>query len=310
MRVSLSHVVFIALLLTPFWAGSQTPPLTPFDCGRISGSQSGGPGSYYDSALGFQFDFPANWKGNQIKLWDQNDEFSNIIISPLFKAHDPKPYISDGARVTGTKAINGLEWTLLEWPNGETGYYTYRDRVAIEFVANTTSRTGMKPLPGVLAALDQVISSFRFVDEPFRMDHQIAALKLGQKLGGLTLKNITLEAGGAKVEFAGSLTLTGIVTLESTMGGSTSGYIITDLDKGIVSQIPQLTCPFEYPNKSILLRVTFANQEFAERQFGKRNYYEGEATVVVDRINEMFGNSATQPSITARLVEVLDKPSE
>ena len=182
--------------------------------------------------------------------------------------------------------------------------------MAVEIVTQTTSPIEKSPSPGVVAALNQVLSSFTFVDEPSRMDHQISALSPGHKLGGLNVKKIIFNDATREIEFTGSLTLTGTVSLESTMGGSSSGYFITNLDDSSRSQIPQLNCPFEYPNKSWLLRVSFGNQEFAERQFGKRNYYEGDATVLVDRIDEVFGNSGTQPSITATLVEVLDKPSQ
>ena len=147
------------------------------------------------------------------------------------------------------------QWAELDgfgWPDGMIGSYTYRDGVMVEFVTSPI-RLGndLAVPPESLAALKQIQSSFTFFDDPYRTDRQLAALKVGQKLGGLTVTRIVPGAGGsdhpiATLKFAGQLTLTGHVVLPSpTMGGGWGGYFMADLDGESRSVVPQLKCPVE-----------------------------------------------------------------
>ena len=299
--------VKVALTFLLLIATSFAEPKT-FDCGRIGVSSSPGRQSYYDVTHGFRFEFPADWTGSQVTLGDPN--YNTIVINPLFAERDPKFYTSESGKVVGIRTVNGLEWTALSWPDGRRGYYSYRNGVAIEFVAMpwNRNRTGPMVSGNALGALDQIVSSFAFVDEPSRLDRQLKALKAGQKLGGLTVKSVLRGTGGfngttGTIEFTGRLVLTGTVTVESTPR-STSGYFVYDLDPASFAKVPQLSCPFREADNPYLIQIYFTNQSFAEQQFGKNDWYEGKATVVLDKFSEAFYNGGTGAWIRATLVQV------
>jgi len=246
--------------------------------------------------------------GRKIELADPAGS-SSIIVDSLFATSNPRFYVSGGARVTGAQAINGLEWTALAWPDGRRGYYAYRDGVAIEFVAMAYGKR-RAPSAAALATLTQILSSFSFVDDRSRLDRQLAALRTGQKLGGLTIERIVPGTGGfggtvGRIEFAGRLTLTGNVHLEGTLRSS-SGYFFDSLDNASRPLIPHVGCPEETAGPPSV-QIKFSNQDFAEQQFGKHAWYNGKATVVVDNFSETFYNGGAGAFISARLVAVIDK---
>ncbi len=319
MHKAFTLTVLAGFLLHPSGASGQVPRESTFDCGRISLSPSGKSITYYDLGRGFRFEFPADWLGNRVILSDPADNActspfhcpSQILVNPLLATSDPRFYVSEGAMVTGTEAVNGLQWTALSWPNGRRGYYTYRDGVAIEFIAMPFGKS-RAPSSTALAAMTQILSNFSFLDDAARLDRQIASLRTGQKLGSLTIERIVPGKGGfggdiAKVEFSGQLKLTGTVGLESTMGGGTSGYFFVESHRGNAAAIPQLSCPVEDVENILPKRVAFSNQEFAQQQFGKHNWYDAGATVVVEKVVETFSSDGVGASVSARLVAVPEK---
>jgi hypothetical protein len=310
MHKALTLAVLAGLLLHPSGVSPQIRKESTFDCGTISLSPSGRSMVYYDLGRGFRFEFPSDWIGRKIGLADPAGS-SSIIVEALLAANDPRFYVSEGAKVTGAEAIKGLEWTALAWPDGRRGYYAYRDGVAIEFVAMGYGKR-RAPSAAVLTTLTQILSSFSFVDDSFRLDRRLAALHAGQKLGSLTIDRIVPGTGGfsgtvGRIELAGRLTLTGNVHLESTMGGGRSGYFIDSFDSGSPQLIPQLGCPLYCTGSTPPGAVFFSNQDFAEQQFGEHAWYNGKATVVVDNISETFYNAGEGAHISARLIAVIDK---
>ena len=236
---------------------------------------------------------------------------------------DPNLHPPPGERRGPTEVINGQNWTALTSRTGSIGSYTHRDGVMVEFFGISPVRTGSNVTvpPESLAALKEVQSSFTFIDGPYRTDRQLAALKVGQKLGGLTVTRIVPGAGGfdhplATVKFAGQLTLTGNVVLPSpSMGGGWGPYFMY-LDNESRSLVPQLKCPVEglAPDSEWTFRVDFTNQEFTNQQFAKvpsisgaHAEYDADAAVVVDNVSEAFGNGGMKPQVSARLVRVLRK---
>jgi hypothetical protein len=217
------------LLLVSSGTSGQVPYKVSFDCGTISPSSSGKAMTYYDVGHGFRFEFPPDWVGREAGLTAPSDNPctarlpcpGSIIIDSLLSVSDPKFYISEGARVTGARTVKGHRWTVLAWPDGRRGYYTYLGGVAIEFVASSYGGKNRAPSSSVLGGLDQILSSFSFLDnDRFRVDHQLAALLAGQKLGGLTIKRIIPGKGGfggamATIEFLGRLRVRGTVRSET-----------------------------------------------------------------------------------------------
>jgi hypothetical protein len=211
-------------------------------------------------------------------------------------------------QVAGNRSVHGIVWTKLHWPDGGIGYYAFRNGIAIEFAALTVPRNN-PPSAQTVAVLNQVLSSFEFADGPLRLDHRIAALKSGQRIGGLTIRTVLPGAVGfghttGTIEFSGQLTLTGNVEIDRTMLGGSSGYYIDGIDETGRSTIPMLDCPLKGSAASDP-HITFSNQGFAEREFGKRDGIEGGATVVIDRLKIAFYNGVPG-AMTARLISVRD----
>jgi hypothetical protein len=313
--------IYCLLLLHASRMTAQTPKETLFDCGGISLSSSGKSMTYYDLGRGFRFEFPLDWLGHQVQLDEPSDNPctprlpcpSTISIDVLLAASDPRFYVSQDARVTGSETINGQEWAALAWPDGPRGYYAYRGGVAIEFVAMGFG-TNQAPSAAALATLTRILSSFSFLDDASRLDRQLAALRVGQRMASLTITRIVPGTGGfdgtqGKIEFAGRLTLTGNVNLETSRDGGSSRYFIDSLDSGTRALIPHLTCPVEDASPPPV-QVSFSNQDFAEQQFGKHSYYLATGTVVVDNFSETFYSGGVHPSISARLIAVIEnKPT-
>ncbi len=322
MRQSARLAVFALLILAGASISAQGfKSEREFDCGTIARNSSGAM-LYQEFSLGFQFEFPADWQGNSQFLRGP-EESSEILLNPLIAGSDPKFYVKEPAKPTGIETINGLTWTTLTWQNGGRGYYTYSHNVAIELFAPAFGLGKNNPVnPDALAALQQILSTFTFFDDPYRLDRQLGALKVGQRFGDLTITRIIPSVGGfdhplATIEFAGQLTITGHIVLPSpTMLGGWGPYTLYPEDESR-SAIPRLKCPVE--NLVDVTRNTvgvgISNQEFTNQQFarvpsisGNHAWYEAETTVVVDRITQdFFAADETNPSISARLVKVISK---
>jgi hypothetical protein len=320
MRKVLSFVILAELILTCVSSLAQGFKSEPeFDCGTITSNGSGAM-VYQDYGHGFSFEFPSNWMGNRLFLRGPA-EAAQILVNPMTANSDPKFYFTEPAKPTGSETINGLTWTVLTWEQGGRGYYTYSHGVAIEFFAAAFGKDKAVD-PAALVALQQVLSTFTFFDDPYRIDRQLDALRVGQKLGDLTITRIIPGAGGfehplATVEFAGQLRISGDMVLPSpSMGGGWSPYQLYPDDQTRQS-MPHLKCPVEN-----LISVTkntvgvgLRNQQFTNEQFarvpsirGSHLWYEAETIIVVDKIAQNFSYlGETSPGILAKLVKVISK---
>ena len=318
MREVLSFVILAELMLTCVPSSAQFFKSQPeFDCGTIT-ADSLGTMVYQDYSHGFRFEFPGTWMGNRLFLRGPT-EAAQILVNSMIAKSDPKFYVRERARPTGSETINGLTWTALMWPQGGRGYYTYSHGVAIEFFA---AAFGKIVDPAALVALQQVLSTFTFFDDPYRIDRQLDALRVGQKVGDLTITRIIPGAGGfehplATVEFAGQLRISGDMVLPSpSMGGGWGPYQLYPDDQTRQS-MPHLKCPVENlisVTKNIV-GVGLRNQQFTNEQFarvpsirGSHLWYEAETTIVVDKIAQNFSYlGETSPGILAKLVKVISK---
>jgi hypothetical protein len=320
MNKLLSLVILAALVLTCVSSSAQDSKVeAEFDCGTIAPNGSGAM-VYEDFSHGFRFEFPGDWKGGEMFLHGP-DTAAQIMVTALTASSDPKSYATEPAKPTGSETIHGLTWTALTWQNGGSSYYTYTHSVAIELFAPAFGKN--KALAtDALAALQQVLSTFTFFDDPYRLDRQLAALEVGQKLGDLTITRVIPGAGGfehplATVEFAGQLTITGDMVLPSpTMLGGWGPYRLYPDDQTRQS-IPHLKCPVE--NLVSVTKNTFAvgftDQQFTNQQFaqvpsisGNHTWYEAETTVVIDKVAQDFSPlGETSPGILGNLVKVISK---
>src|ERR1039458_5366530 len=173
MHKPLSLVIVAELMLTCVSSSAQGFKNEPeFDCGTIT-SNSSGAMVYQDYGHGFRFEFPENWMGNRLFLRGPA-ESAQILINPMIASSDPKFYVTEPAKPTGSETMNGLTWTVLTWEQGGRGYYTYSHGVAIEFFAAAFGKDKAVD-PAALAALQQVLSTFTFVDDPSLLNRPLAA---------------------------------------------------------------------------------------------------------------------------------------
>ena len=296
MHKLLGVVLFAVLLLFSTRVWSQIPSSyndqREWSCGSATSSSSVSL-IYEDFGYGFRFQAPSGWVGGLGSIHEPSGPLS-VHMEQIFAASDPKLYLSEGAKPGATETINGLNWTGLTWADGSIGSYTYHDGVTVEFMTSPIRLgSNLAVPPESLAALKQIQSSFTFFDDPYRLDWQLAALKVGQKLGGLTVTRIAHGAGGvehpiATVRFAGQLALTGHVVLPSpTMGGGWSPYFMADLDSESRSVMPQLKCPVEGlgPVTEWAFGIHLTNQDFTNRQFANVPSISGKPQLVRCRSN-------------------------
>ncbi len=319
-KLLLSFAILAELMLTCVSTSAQGfGAESEFDCGTIAPNGSGAM-VYEDYGRGFRFEFPGDWKGSSTGL-EGSGPTAQILVNPMLAGSDPKFYVTESAKPTGSETVNGLTWTALTWEQGGRGYYTYSRGVAIEFFAPAFGKNKAVD-PAALAVLQQVLSTFTFFDDPYRLDRQLAALQSGQKFGDLTITRIVPGAGGfehplATVEFAGQLTLTGDMVLPSpTMLDGWGPYRLYPDDQTRRS-IPHLKCPIENLGSVTEnpFAVGFMNQEFTNQQFaqvpsisGNHAWYEAETTIVVDKVAQNFSPlGETSPGILANLVKVISK---
>ncbi len=316
----LSLLLLGALILPSAYAASQAnSDKSKFDCGTVTPTGAGNL-SYEDFGYGFRFELPAGWAGEQ-NIIHQPSWTQYFFLKPLFVA-EPKIDLA-GATTGPTETIHGLNWTALSWPDGRIGSYTFRDGVLVTFMGNAVRVDGKSEASAeLLAALKQMQSSFTFFEDPYRLDRQVAGLKVGQKLGDLTISEIATGAGRpnhstATVKLAGQLTVMGQVVLpELWLKMVWRPYYVTDFDTATRAALPQLNCPVEgvAAASGWTLAIEFTNQRFTNQQFanvqfmaGMHPWYFADATMTVDDVTAVFGNGAVQPSISASLIKVLRK---
>ncbi len=344
-----------SLLHSPRTCAQVVPNLDgTFDCGTISVSPSGEAKMYNDLGLGFRFEFPLGWEGLQSRVTNIADDPcaihcpdyfrdgfcrehcpSHISVTALLSAVDPRIYVTRGGKATGKELINGLHWTTFTLPDGASGYYCYHDGVAVQFETSVGVEKNLVPSDWVLAGLEQIVKSFSFTDGATRVDRQLAAFKVGQKLGNLTVKRIHSETdrlGGVvtRVEFSGRLTLTGFLKIASTMN-SPSSYSFLPFETESLHRMPLLKCPVADPGKLppadescawptqcppakprdfiYPVEIHFSNQKFAELQSGNVHSDEAQGSIVVDNLTETFSSAGVRPSIKARLITFKEKQS-
>lgn len=324
MRSNLIVAIIVLLLASGTHSAAQySNDVYKFDCGSITPIGSG-VSVYQDFEHGVRFELPTGWVGDNGGLGRRGSP-GRIFVQALFSTKDARQQLAKGTAAAGIERSNGLNWmrvTFTDIRRGQEGYLLEHDGMLVQVAAQAVaSKDGMIP-PATAAVVKQILSTFSFTEDPYRVDRQLAALKPGDKLGELTVKRVVYGAGGfdrpyATIEFAGHLTLSGDVVLPSPgMLGSWAPYSMS-LDDASRPLLPELKCPVEglaqrYPWKYAL---SFSNQEFVNQQFGRfpsisapHVWYEAEAAVVVNDVTARFSDAAAMtPEWSARLVKVLSK---
>ncbi len=316
----LSILLLAAAILPDAQAASQVhSDDTKFDCGTVTLTDTSTL-RYEDFGYGFRFELPAGWVGGQNSI-QQPSWTQYFFLKPLFIA---EPEIDlRGATKGRTETIHGLIWTALRWPDGRIGSYTFRDGVLVMFMGNAVRGEDKTGVPAeLLAALKEMQSSFSFFDDSYRLDRQVAGLKVGQKLGDLAIREIVPGSGRstdpvATVKLAGQLTISGDVVLpELWLKMDWRPYYITDFEAATRAALPQLNCPVEGVAAATAwkLAIEFTNQKFTNQQFanvqfmgGMHPWYFADASVTVHDVTAVFGSGAAQPTISATLTNVIRK---
>lgn len=324
-KTSIPSLVLLLLACGARCFSQESDQPFKFDCGTITPTGSG-VSVYQDFEHGFRFELPTGWVGYYGGYGGlaQHGKPETIFVEALFDTKDARRQLAQGTTVTGNEQANGLTWATLTFTDVRRGNYGYsleHDGILVQVVASPLSTKEKTSPPSLAAAVKQIVSTFRFTDDPYRLDRQLAALKPGDKLGELTVRRVIHGSGGfdhpvATIEFSGQLTLSGEVILPSpTMLGGWAPYTMYP-DDASGPMLPRLKCPVEVPEKEGVSKyaVQLSNQRFVNQQFaqvpsisGPHSFYESLTTVVVDDISESFYNAAMAPQVSARLVRVLSK---
>ncbi len=262
---------------------------------------------------GFQFQFPSylSENGNN-EVRDQQNNFS-ILIDVFFSPAKPDIPSLGLIASTSTVIVNGLPWTKFAerntykgtgWFEG-SGYFVSQGGVTIELSEEVGSYIPTSA-PPVLAdrdaqAVNDILSTFAFTNPSLRLDHEIGAVKVGDKYGSLTVSRVITGKAG-EIDFTGQLTLIGTFDAEVQPTGDGMGqgqvYYFGNLDLASVSRLPQIGQPVAYNEYSPLL-IYLDNQDLAS-QFGSQvsyplandqdlHFFSNEtSTIVIDGLQEVY----------------------
>ncbi len=229
--------------------------------------------STYNMKYGYEFQATPNYE-------------HRILVYPIFASKDPQNYINAEEvslpETYGTTTINGLSWIKFNYASNTIAYYIYYEGEAIRIMEVAPGLADLSSTD--ITALSQVVSSFHFVSSTARLDNQIAALKVGQKFGNLTVSKIILESDErGEVDFTGQLTLTGSVDVE---GMFQEAIIFGNLDSSSLSEIPVIGCLCWYAqNVQISLDgVGSSTKQQWENGLGWR----ATTSIVIDNLQEHF----------------------
>lgn len=279
--------------------------------------------SYADSEDGFQLEYPSFLECRQGIFRDPPSP-TMIVLNLVFSSEDPKTYLEVLRSLHGSfdrEELNGVRWIVYRTSSGAIGYYTYRDHIAID-IEGVPSVVTKKLSDDELRAIRGMASTLEFTKLSKRMDHRIAALKAGDQFGKLTVQKVITRATAngnrrkywenplGEVDFAGTLTLTGVLDNNQTMN-SGPDYVISAFDSASYSQLPQIGHSFDFAQDDSF-QIHLTNGDYVADAIGKRppsNTATGSpTTIVVEHLNEVFYPGGGAPLVTAKLLRV-EEPS-
>jgi len=271
----------------------------------------------------FRFEYPSFLEIDDIgRLSFRGAADSNVIsLSTEFSSTDPRGY--EGLRkywpsISFSKEIiNGMPWVNYSSADG-TGYFLYRENQQVE-IAGVVSGYPRKPLSlDELAALRQIVSTFRLTPESSRGDFRIAAVKLGKQYGSLRVSKVITRATAngnrrrywsnpaGEVDFSGSISLTGYIDNRQSMN-SGPAWTLAVIKPADCAKLPQVAYPVDC-GPLTELGILLTNSDFIQQQFENRTPPDDELTVEIDDFVEIFYGS--RPSMSAKLVRIEARKGE
>lgn len=209
--------------------------------------------SFEDDLTGIRFEYPAYLGLNASWLNFDNPPcgkpFSfggDIQIRVSLPAKYVVPFYGDPGAVTiETRELKGLDWRHYR-TQSDARFCTFAHDEQVCIFAADTSPKHMLPEAAV-EAMRTIEGSFIFTDPQNRMDTKIAAMKVGDKVGYLTIRRVVTRAMARRdpkmylagryesfgeVDFAGTLKLTGSIEDIGTMNSPGQYRILPDSENG------------------------------------------------------------------------------
>jgi hypothetical protein len=271
--------------------------------------------TYEDKEDGFQLKYPSflQFNGLEFRNLGGND-FVTIQVSVA--SVDPKPYLKLGKNVPVSvkkQVFNHLKWVNYSYLGGAT-YCAYRNHELLCMEGVAVGAPGKQLSSVVLGAMQEIESTLIFTDVSFRMDSRIAALKIGDRFGGLRVGRVVTRSmadGNRKkywenpfgeVDFNGSLTLTGYIENNQSMNSGPDWVISPDPES--CALLPQVGHPIDFAEYQGF-EIHFNNEDFVEQQVSR--YRDGkQLTIVVNNLSEIYYPAGGLPYIRADLVRIVD----
>lgn len=269
------------------------------------------PVRYVDRDDGIEFSYPAVLFADQTQHYFQDTSCGRVLqnsesvhFAVTLAAHAPHPFTQlwQGDEIS-TESLGGQQWTVSTRPGHlQACTYAYEEQVCFE-----GRRWSPDPLSsGVVQTIHQMMSSLVF-HPSMRMDAQIAALKVGQKFGPLTIRRIldrpalvaAAKSGDdtrsyGQIEFTGTLTWNGDFENDGTMNSGPDWEFSPDFDD-----------PAQWPfplGRERLGFVRFTNDRVLDRGLSKsathsQRHDQGSWRLVVDHISVLLTPDATTLSV-------------
>jgi hypothetical protein len=314
------------LVLLTARAGAQSTPPAPdvadpsvhwIDC---SAPIAQGSSLFVDKANGFQFSYPAalNNRSSPDDLVDECSKFlhkSELIRVQVRLLSGPDgPDRWPEKQSIDTQTFNQIKWVIYSTA-GWMKSCTYSNHEQVCILGGAAPTAG--PLSnGVVASIHEMMSTFVFRPSD-RLDARIAAIRVGQHFGALTVSRvIPMETASGKlpsytygtygeVDFIGAITLDGDYEDMGTAGARVWEF------SGKFDDPSQWPLDF---GREVLSQVEFRNSSLMDRQRRKLakvplNEDGGwDLRVVIKNISVCFGADPGSSVVRADLVSVSQEP--
>ena len=276
---------------------------------------------YEDIKSGYRFQFPSVFKQSRFNgLYYGDTELHNpntgdsIYVYSSFVPWDPQAFLASAATLHASvhhEVINGRKWVSLT-AQGMRAYYVYEKGEAVLLQVSSPSPDHAVS-PEDLQAMKQITTTFAFTDPSLTTHSKIAAVKAGDKFGGLVVNRVTLGAIGKgnrrignwpavfdEIDFTGKLIIAGTPANDATMNSGPRWTIY--IDPPNISQLPQVGYPYGIDQCQIDLK----NDEFAQQQLQIHFQEADRVTAVIDHVSQYFPGGHVPPTFSANLVRIKD----
>jgi len=276
--------------------------------------------SYVDSEDGFRLEYPSYIECREQLEFRDPPSPTMIALNLVLSSEDPKTYLEVLRNLHGSfhrEELNRVRWIVYRTSSDSIGYYIYRDHIAIDIEGIPIGAT-KKVSDEELRAIRTMASTLEFTRLSERMDYKIAALKVGDRFGKLTVQKVITRAAAdgnrrkywqnplGEVDFAGAVKLTGVLGNNQTMN-SGPYYVISTFDSPSYSRLPQIGHSFDF-SQDHSFQVHLTNEDFVARTIRKLPSSDLATglplTIAVDHLNEVFYPGGGAPDMTARLLRV------